>query len=67
MKPRSQITMTLPEVELPPEVAHEISWWLYGLAHEFDRRYQDEIRAHIQWEDNQRNRLNEQFDEETVD
>ena len=47
-------TITLPDVDLPPAVAHELSCWLYGLAHEFDMHYEDEIRTHLEWESEQR-------------
>ena len=63
MKPRPWKTIALPDLDLPPAVAHELSWWLHGLALEFDLHYQDEIRSHIQWEDNQRDELDALFDE----
>ena len=60
-------TITLPDVDLPPEVAHELSWWLFGLAHEFDMHYQDEIRTHLEWVSAQRDELESLSDEEVLD
>ncbi len=54
MKNKTQITIPLPPVPLPAEVAYTLSGWLYGLAHEFDMAYQDEIRSHMEWLDEQR-------------
>lgn len=65
MTPREWRTIGLPDIDLPPAVAHEISGWLFGLAHEFDMRYQAEIRAHLEWESDQRDELDSLFDEET--
>ena len=60
MKSKSEMIIKLPKLNLPPEVAHTISCWLYGLAHEFDLSYSEEIRSHMQWMDNQRD-LQEEY------
>jgi hypothetical protein len=64
---RRMKTITLPDVDLPPEVAHELSWWLFGLAHEFDMHYQDEIRTHLERVSAQRDELESLSDEEVSD
>ena len=65
MKPEKDVViMRLPLGSLSSEAASAISSWLFGLAHEFDLHYQDEIRSRIQYEDEQRDRLDELSDEE---
>lgn len=65
MKPEKDfVTIKLPLGNLSPEAPSAISSWLFGLAHEFDMHYQDEIRSRIQYEDEQRDRLDELSDEE---
>jgi hypothetical protein len=55
MKNKPDINRKLPSLNLAPEVAYTLSNWLFGLAHDFDMRYRDEIRSHMLWLDKLRN------------